>query len=213
MVNVGMVAAAGAVALFAVVYAMLRGHKGDPLDRMAAWAQSRGLEYVASMNDRVLARFMADIDGSQIEVIVKRVPRGFGNDLPTRLTTVTAGSGLETNEAMATSVPVCALQPAEWVLDRDGLELGARVPSGDAAFDAVWSARGADSNSVWRILSPQARLRLLEADAEGLIIEVSPGSVSIPMPGVCADARELDRRLAVARGLARLLGEPGSIGE
>ncbi len=42
------------------------------------------------------------------------------------------------------------------------------------------------------------RARLLQSDAEGLIVEFFPTAVAIPMPGVGADARELDRRLALA---------------
>ena len=217
-VDVGMLAAAGAVALFAVVYAMMRGGRGDPLERIAAWATTHGLEYVAPESDRDVARFVGEIDGSRIEVLVVRVARGLGNDLPTRLTTVTVAPVIDTGAAAegaegAGGAPVCVLQPAEWVVDRDGRALGEPVPSGDATFDAVWSARGIDSDSVRRVLSPRARSRLLEADAEGLIIEVANGSVSIPMPGVGADVGELDGRLAVARGLSQLLGEPGSIGE
>ena len=200
----GILAAAGAAVLFAIAYAMLRAGRLDPLERIAAWARTRGLEYVAPASHQVLATFVGDVDGLHVEVMVARVARGFGNDLPTRLTTVTAGFGADAFGG----APVCALQPAAWVLDRDGREVGERVPSGDPDFDAIWSARGADADAQRRVLSPQLRSRLLEPDVEGLIIEVTNGGVTIPMPGVCADALELDRRVAVAIALARVLRLP-----
>jgi len=193
-VDVGMVAAVGAAVLFGVVYAALRGDRGDLLERLASWAQGRGLDYVAPQSDTVLATFVGEVDGIHIEVEVTRVARGLGVDLPTRLTTVTAGT--------AGSQPACVLQPAAWVVDRDGHQVGEAVPSGDAHFDARWSARGVDADAVSRLLPPAVRARLLEADAEGLIIEVIPGAVAVPMPGVCADPHELDRRLNLAVALS-----------
>ncbi len=209
VVDVGIIAAAGAVVLFAIAYAMLGAGRGDPLERMAAWARTRGLEYVAPASDQVLATFIGDRDGYRMEIQVARVARRFGDDLPTRLTTVTVGSGV----AASAVEPMCTLQSAAWVLDRDGREVGERVPSGDSDFDATWSARGADADAVRRLLSPQLRSRLLDADARGLVVEVAAGLVAIPMPGVCADALELDRRVAVAIALATVLGQPGSRAE
>ncbi len=204
----GILVAAGAAILFAIAYAMLRAGRFDPLERIAAWARTRGLEYVAPASDQVLATFVGDVHGLQVEVTVARVARGFGNDLPTRLTTVTAGFGADAFGVAFGGAPVCVLQPAAWVLDRDGREVGERVPSGDPDFDAMWSARGADADAQRRVLSPQLRSRLLEPDVEGLIIEVTNGGVAIPMPGVCAEALELDRRVAVTIALARVLRLP-----
>jgi len=200
-VDVGIMAAAGVAVLIGVLYALLRGNRGDPLERLAAWAQGRRLEYVAPPGDAVLATFVGEVDGMRVAVEVTRVARGFGVDLPTRLTTVTVGGGDPAPAGMPVSEPVCALQPAEWVLDRDGLEVGAALPSGDERFDQRWSARGADAEAVSQVLSPAVRARLMESDAEGLIVEVRRGSVTIPMPGVCADARQLDRRLTLAMNL------------
>ncbi|NTV39703.1 MAG: hypothetical protein HGA51_07070 [Demequinaceae bacterium] len=197
-VSVGILAAAGAVVLFAIVYALLRGGRGDPLERLAAWARTRGLDYVPPESERLVASFVGELDGRSVEVAVERVPRAFGNELPTRLTTITVGESRRST--------VCALQPAEWVLDRDGREVGERVPSGDATFDGKWSARGNDPDAVALLVTAPLRERLLEADAEGLIVELAIGSVAIPMPGVCADPRELDRRLALALALAQAIG-------
>lgn len=196
-----MLAAAGAAVLFAVIYAFLRGNRGDPLERLAAWAQNRGLQYVAPQSEAVLATFVGEIGGERVTVEVTRVARGFGVDLSTRLTTVSVGSA----EDAPTGRPSCVLQSAEWVLDRDGRAVVEAVPSGEARFDERWSARGVDADAVSQVLSPALRARLLEADAEGLIIEVTPGFVAIPMPGVCADAAELDRRVAVAGDVAKAL--------
>ena len=197
-VDVGMVAAAGAAVLIGVIYAALRGHRGDPLERLASWAQGRGLDYVAPQSDTVLATFVGELEGGRVDVEVTRVSRGLGVDLPTRLTTVTAGPAADAR----VGGPVCVLQPAAWVLDRDGHEAGEPIASGDAAFDERWSARGADADSVALVLSPALRACLMGADAEGLIIEVASGSVAIPMPGVCADPHELDRRLNLALALS-----------
>jgi len=193
-----MVAAAGVAVLIGVIYAALRGHRGDPLERLASWAQGRGLDYVAPQSDTVLATFVGELEGVHVDVEVTRVSRGMGVDLPTRLTTVTAGSAADA----PAGGPVCVLQSAAWVLDRDGREAGERIASGDTGFDERWSARGADADAVALVLSPAMRACLMEADAEGLVIEVTPGSVAIPMPGVCADPHELDRRLNLALALS-----------
>ena len=183
--DVGMLVAAGAVVVFAIVYALARGDRRDPLERLAAWAHGHGLEYVAAESDLLVAAFVGERDGQRAEVSVARVGRGFGEDLPTRLTTVTVGAAVDE----AAVAPMCVIQPAAWVLDRDGHHVGERVPTGDEAFDAKWSARGPDAAGVTQCLSPAVRARLLEADAGGLIVELFRAAVAIPMPGYGADAR------------------------
>ena len=96
---------------------------------------------------------------------------------------------------------VCVVQPAAWVLDRDGHHVGEATPTGDAAFDARWSARCGDVEAATRYLSPNVRLRLLKPDADGLVIEIAAHSIAIPMPGVCADPLELNRRLDLVLAL------------
>jgi hypothetical protein len=196
--DVGMLGAAGAVVLFAILYALLRGDRRDPLERLARWAASRGLHYVAPVSGELLATFVGQVEGRAVEIRVERAARGFGVDLPATLTTVTVGS--------PGGAAVCVLQPAAWVMDRDGREASETVPSGDADFDAKWSARGPDAIAVARCLLPGVRARLLDADADGLIVELFPAAVAIPMPGLVADARELERRLglALALDLARM---------
>jgi len=58
---------------------------------------------------------------------------------------------------------------------------------------------------VARAVTQALRQRLLAADADGLVIELSARAVAIPMPGVCTDVRELDRRVVVATSLLRSL--------
>ena len=188
----GTLVAVGAVVAFAVIFALLRGFGGDPLERLARWANSTGLHYVAPVNGELLAVFVGQVEGRRVEIRVARVARGFGVDLPTTLTTVTVGS--------PDGGAVCVLQPAAWVMDRDGHEVGEPVASGDEYFDERWSARAA-ADAAALLVTPGLRARLLAADADGLVIELSPRAVAIPMPGVCSEARELDRRLAVALAL------------
>jgi len=188
----GTLVAVGAVVAFAVIFALLRGFGGDPLERLARWANSMGLHYVAPVNGELLAVFVGQVEGRRVEIRVARVARGFGVDLPTTLTTVTVGS--------PDGGAVCVLQPAAWVMDRDGHEVGEPVASGDEYFDERWSARAA-ADAAALLVTPGLRARLLAADADGLVIELSPRAVAIPMPGVCSEARELDRRLAVALAL------------
>lgn len=195
--DVGLVSAAGAVVVFAVVYALLRGDRRDPLERVAAWARLRGLEYVAPGTASILATFSGRIGGLPVGVTVERVARGFGVDLPTKITTVAVGVPVDGS----LTAPACLLQPAPWVLDRDGRALVKPVSSGDADFDAKWAARGIEADAARRLLNPEVRARLMEADAQGLIFELLPGKVIVPMPGLCSDAGELDRRVAVASGV------------
>jgi hypothetical protein len=192
----GTLVAVGAVVAFAVIFALLRGFGGDPLERLARWANSTGLHYVAPVSGELLAMFVGQVEGRRVEIRVARVARGFGVDLPTTLTTVTVGS--------PGGGAVCVLQPAAWVMDRDGHEVGEPVASGDEYFDERWSARAdadADADAVALLVTPGLRARLLAADADGLVIELSPRAVAIPMPGVCSEARELDRRLTLALAL------------
>lgn len=216
--SVGIAVAAGAVVLFTAIFAALRGYGGDPVERLAGWARTRGLAYVpvptpGSLPEvgqgpasgrvnvsgdgpvpgrQMLATFAGEIEGRHVEVVVTRVARGLGSDLPPRLTTVMAGS--------AGGDVACVLQPATWVMDRNGRDAGEPVPTGDASFDERWSARG-DADAVARLVTPMLRERLLAADADGLVIELLPRAVAIPIPGVCADPRELDRRMALALSL------------
>lgn len=199
-------AAMAAVAVFAAIYVAVKGGSGDPLETLAKWARTRGLEYVAPISAEVVATFARELDGVSSQVTVSRVGRRIGDDLPTRLTTTRAfvGGALPHSE----SVPgdfLCTVQPAEWVLDREGHRVGETVPSGDPAFDSTWAVRGADAAAVIAVLRPAVRSRLMEPDAKGLIVEIASGSVAIPMPGVCSDPRELDRRLAVATSIAKAL--------
>ncbi len=203
--DVGIVVAGGAVVLFAIAYALLRGDRRDPLERLAAWATVSGLDYVPPDNPSELASFVGERDGYRVEVMVERVARGFGNDMPTRLTTVTVGPVGGPKAAASVGAVLFTLQPAAWVLDKDGRAVGESVPSGDEGFDATWSARGVDASAIKRALSPSLRRRLMEVDAEGLVIEIATDSVAIPMPGICADSRELDRRMGLASALARAL--------
>ncbi len=197
--DVGMVSAAAAVVIFAIAYALMRSDRRDPLEHLAAWAQTNGLAYMAPESEAILATFTGEVDGFHVEVSAARVARGFGNDLPTRVTTVTVG------RSATRGTRICALQPAAWVLDMEGRPAGDSVPSGDEAFDAEWSARGADADASRGVLTTALRERLLHADARGLVIEIASSSVAIPMPGLCSDARELDTRMNVALALAREL--------
>ena len=210
--SVTIAVAAGAVVLFAAVFAVLRGYGGDPVERLAGWARTRGLSYVAPeglafasgamdaiappADDGVLATFAGVIEGLPVEVVVARVARRLGSDLPPRLTTTTAGTPGGAVE--------CVLQPAAWVLDRDGNDPGERRLTGDRDFDERWAARG-EAGAVARAVTQALRQRLLAADADGLVIELSARAVAIPMPGVCTDVRELDRRVVVATSLLRSL--------
>lgn len=213
--DVGMASAAGAVVVFAIAYALMRSDRRDPLERLGAWASDQGLGYVAPESDASLASFTGEVDGFRIEVSVRRVGRSFGNDLPTRVTSVAVARvavcvaepepGAAGVAARASETRVCTVQPAAWVLDTQGRAVGDSVPSGDEAFDAEWSARGADVDAVRGVLTSALRERLLHADARGLVIEIATDSITIPMPGLCADAHELDRRLALAVTLAHHL--------
>jgi hypothetical protein len=86
-------------------------------------------------------------------------------------------------------------------MNPDGREAGDAVPSGETSFDERWSARG-NPDTVALLVTPALRTRLLAADADGLVIELLARAVAIPMPGVCEDPRELDRRVAVAIALS-----------
>jgi hypothetical protein len=85
-------------------------------------------------------------------------------------------------------------------MDPDGHKAGEPVPTGDASFDERWSARG-NPDAVEVLVTPTLRARLLTADADGLVIELSARAVAIPMPGVCSEPRELERRVALAIAL------------
>lgn len=207
-VSIAVVVAAVAAVIFAAAFAVLRGYGGDPVERLAAWARTRGLSYVAPEglpsasgamdaiappgDGGVLATFAGEIEGLPVEVVVTRVARRLGSDLPPRLTTITAGS--------VGGDAVCVLQPAAWIMDQDGRKADEPVSTGDASFDERWAARG-EAEVVARLVTPALRGRLLAADADGLVIEVSPRAVAIPLPGVCTNSRELDRRVAVATSL------------
>jgi hypothetical protein len=186
------IAAVAVGVVLAGTFAIMKGYGRDPLERLAGWARARGLEYAAPTRDDVLATFAGEIEGRRVEVVVTRVARGLGSDLPPRVTTVTVGDH--------GNRPICTLQPAGWVLDRDGRALGERVLTGDASFDEQWSVRG-DADGVALLVTPALRARLLAADADGLVIELSARAVAIPMPGVCTDPRELDRRMALAMSM------------
>ena len=187
------IAAVAVGAVLAGGFAVMKGYGRDPLERLAGWARARGLEYAAPTSDDVVATFAGVVGGAQVQVAVTRVARGFGVDLPPRLTTIAVGN--------ASSPPRCEVQPAAWVMDRDGREAGEPVPTGDATFDERWSVRG-DADAVELLVTPARRTRLLAADADGLVIELSARAVAIPLPGVCTDPRELDRRVAVAIALS-----------
>jgi len=186
------IAAVAVGAVLAGAFAIMKGYGRDPLERLAGWARARGLEYAASTKDDVLATFAGEIEGRHVEVVVTRVARGLGSDLPPRLTAVMAGS--------AGGDATCVLQPASWIMDREGRKAGAPVPTGDAFFDERWAARG-NPDEVALLVTPSLRTRLLAADADGLVIELSARAAAIPMPGVCTDPRELDRRMALAISL------------
>jgi hypothetical protein len=186
------IAAVAVGAVLAGAFALLKGYGRDPLERLAGWARARGLEYVAPASEDVVATFVGVVEGTQVEVAVTRVARGFGVDLPSRLTTIAVGD--------AVASPQCEVQPATWVMDRDGGKAVAPVPSGDALFDERWSTRGG-ADAVGRLLSHKVRSRLLAGDADGLVVELSQTAVAIPMPGVCSDAQELERRLTLALDL------------
>ncbi len=199
------IAAVAVGAVLAGAFALLKGYGRDPLERLAGWASARGLEYVAPASEDVVATFVGVVEGTQVEVAVTCVARGFGVDLPSRLTTVTAGSGAGSGAADAApaGAPVCEVQPATWVMDRDGGKAATPVPSGDALFDERWSVRG-DADAVALLVTPEVRTRLLAGDADGLVVELSPTAVTIPMPGVCVDPGELDRRLTLVLALDRV---------
>lgn len=195
-IDASVVAATVAVILFAIAYSLFRGGHGDPLERLATWARTQSLDYVAPESRTVLATFAGVVSGRRVEVAVTRVARSFASDVPPTNTTVRVGDPADH--------AACVLQPAGWVMGSDGRAAGAPTPSGDASFDAQWSARG-DADDVRRLVTSALREQLLAQDADGLVIELFPRSVAIPMPGVCADTRELDRRLALALALVETL--------
>lgn len=197
-IDIAIVGALVAGVALAGAFALLRGYGRDPLERLSRWASGRGLEYVPPVEPDEIASFVGVVENHRVEVRVRRVPGRRLVDLPPQVTTIAVGAaGADT---------VAVIQPAAWVLDSAGRALTAPLSTGDAAFDARWSAYVTDpddAGALAALLSPAMRERLLRPDAEGLVIELSSGGVAIPMPGVCAEPRELDRRLAIASDLAR----------
>ncbi len=199
--------AGGAVAAVAValLLARLRGVGTDPLESVARWATSRGLEYVPASDPARLAEFRGDVaghgvEGRRVEVSVERVARGFGVDLPPRVTVVSA--------AAAAGLPACTLQPAAWVLDTGGASVGPALATGDDAFDAAWAVRPdvpSAADEVARVVTRAVRERLLRPDAIGLAVRLAPRLVETRHPGIVTEVQELDRRLALVCDLASLL--------
>lgn len=209
-----------AAVVVALLLARLRGVGTDPLESVARWATSRGLEYVPASDPARLAEFRGDVAGHgvegrrvegrgvesrrvearRVEVSVERVARGFGVDLPPRVTVVSA--------AAAAGLPACTLQPAAWVLDTGGASVGPALATGDDAFDAAWAVRPdvpSAADEVARVVTRAVRERLLRPDAIGLAVRLAPRLVETRHPGIVTEVQELDRRLALVCDLASLL--------
>jgi hypothetical protein len=186
------------------VFALLKGYGRDPLEKLSTWARGRGLEYRPPSVSDEIASFVGEIAAQRVEVTVRRVPGRRLVDLPPQVTTIAVSSSGTTLSAAGSTASATrvVIQPASWVIDREGLKVVAATPTGDEAFDARWSARG-ESREVVRLLTAPARARLMAPDAEGLVIEVSEAAVEVTMPGVCSEPSELERRLSIASDLAR----------
>lgn len=190
-------AAIGIAVVFAAVWALVRGGRGDAMVELARWCEGRGLAYVPSADPAVVGRFEGAVDGRSVTIDVVRIARRALTDLPPVMTRISC-------RAETARGPVL-IQPAAWAMTVEGDDLPPRVATGSHAFRERWAVYAADAAAGERLVVESVQRRLMEDDAEGLGLFVGNGQVMTAQPGIVAGAREGDRRVAVVCGLSRLI--------
>lgn len=201
-----------------VAGAILSHYRPDPAAQLARWAASAGLRRVPELEGALpgdvrvtrllrrgrrwcLAAFEGEAPMGRVElrVITARGPRswfplGTSDDSPPRTVTQVAVVGLG-------QLATFTIEPQGWVPTKDKRRRAPTVSTESIEFGTRWLLRGESPRDIHACLAPSVMARLMQDDAEGLVLEWSPGALLTAVGGVLGVGHQLERRLTVLHQL------------